>query len=90
MERMCKRRHGRVGLHPEWAVFRMCGEASYRGKRLTLAERGRNGRFKINDDEMMCAWMWKFEYILFKLIENRYLAIHYPADILYIYHSVQL
>ena len=24
----------------------MCGEASYRGKRLTLAERGRNGRFK--------------------------------------------
>ena len=24
----------------------ICGEASYRGKRLTLAERGRNGRFK--------------------------------------------
>ena len=24
----------------------MCGEASYRGKRLTLAEHGRNGRFK--------------------------------------------
>ena len=23
----------------------MCGETSYRGKRLTLAERGRNGRF---------------------------------------------
>ena len=29
----------------------MCGETSYRGKCLTLAERGRNGRFKINDDD---------------------------------------
>ena len=24
----------------------LCEEASYQGKRLTLAERGRNGRFK--------------------------------------------
>ena len=24
----------------------ICGEASYRGKHLTLAEHGRNGRFK--------------------------------------------
>ena len=35
-----------LGLHPEWQFSGMCGEASYRGKRLTLAERGRNGRFK--------------------------------------------
>ena len=33
-----------LGLHPELAVpavFGICGEASYQGKRLTLAERGR-------------------------------------------------
>ena len=30
------------GLHSEWVI---CGEASYREKRLTLAEFGRNGRF---------------------------------------------
>ena len=45
LERMCKRGHDEHGLQPEWAVFRMCEEASYRGKRLTLAERGRTGRF---------------------------------------------
>ena len=31
-----------LGLHPEWVVFRICGGTSYREKRLTLAERGRN------------------------------------------------
>ena len=35
-----------LGLHAKWEVFRECGEASYREERLTLAERGRNGRFK--------------------------------------------
>ena len=35
-----------LGLLPEWAVFRICGETSYWRKRLTLPERGRNGRFK--------------------------------------------
>ena len=36
-----------LGLHSEWVVFRyICGEASYREKRLALAEPGRNGRFK--------------------------------------------
>ena len=29
----------------------MCGEASYREKRLTLAERGKNDVLKINDDD---------------------------------------
>ena len=29
----------------------ICGEASYREKRLTIAGRGRNGRFKINGDD---------------------------------------
>ena len=33
-----------LGLHSEWGVW-ICGEASYREKLLTLAERGRNGRF---------------------------------------------
>ena len=33
-----------LGLHSEWVVW-ICGEASYREKRLTLAERGRNERF---------------------------------------------
>ena len=34
----------------------ICGEASYREKHLTLAERGRNGRLKINgdDDDLQC------------------------------------
>ena len=36
----------------------MCGEASYRGKRLTLAERGRNGRFKNK-----WWWWWWWWYI---------------------------
>ena len=35
-----------LGLHSEWVVFRICGEASFWEKRLTLAERERNGRFK--------------------------------------------
>ena len=36
-----------LGLHPEWVVCSgMFGETSYREKRLTLTERGRNGRFK--------------------------------------------
>ena len=34
-----------LGLHLEWAVGRICGEASYRGKHLTLAEHGRNSCF---------------------------------------------
>ena len=34
-----------LGLHSEWVVW-ICGETSYREIRLTLAERGRNGRFK--------------------------------------------
>ena len=29
----------------------VCGEVSYREERLTLAERGRNGRFKNDDDD---------------------------------------
>ena len=32
-----------LGLHPEWVI---CGEASYRGKCLTLAERVGNGLFQ--------------------------------------------
>ena len=36
-----------LGLHHEWAQCTgICGEASYWGKHLTLAERGRNRRFK--------------------------------------------
>ena len=36
-----------LGLHPEWVVFRdIWRDLTYREKRLTLAERGRNGRFK--------------------------------------------
>ena len=32
------------GLHAEWAVFRdICGGASFREERLTLAERGEMG-----------------------------------------------
>ena len=33
----------------------ICGEASYRGKRLTLAERGRNGHLKKKKMMMMFA-----------------------------------
>ena len=43
----------------------ICGEASYRGKRLTLAERGRNGRFKNK-------WWW---YLWF--IAESTLKLHY-------------
>ena len=35
-----------LGLHLEWQCSGICGEASYREERLTLAERGRNGHFK--------------------------------------------
>ena len=36
-----------LGLHPEWVVFRdMWRDLHIGEKRLTLAERGRNGRFK--------------------------------------------
>ena len=36
----------KLGLHPEWAVFRDVWRGLISGKRLALAERGRNGRFK--------------------------------------------
>ena len=37
----------RLGLHSEWVVFRDVWKKPHiREKRLTLAERGRNGRFK--------------------------------------------
>ena len=35
-----------LGLHHEWAVFRDIWRGFISEKRLTLAERGRNGRFK--------------------------------------------
>ena len=35
-----------LGLHPEWVVFRDMWRDLISGKRLTLAERGRNRRFK--------------------------------------------
>ena len=35
-----------LGLHPEWVVFRDIWRDLISGKSLTLAERGRNGRFK--------------------------------------------
>ena len=34
------------GLHSEKQCSGICGEASYRGKHIALAERGRNRRFK--------------------------------------------
>ena len=40
----------------------ICGEASYRGKRLTLAERGRNGSFKNK------WWWWRWWWWWFSLI----------------------
>ena len=38
-----------LGLDPEWV--RICGGSSYRKKRLTLAECGKCGRLKKNDDD---------------------------------------
>ena len=35
-----------LGLHPEWVVFRDMWRDLISEKRLTLAERGRYGRFK--------------------------------------------
>ena len=35
-----------LGLHSEWVVFRDMWKNLKSGKLLTLAERGRNGRFK--------------------------------------------
>ena len=59
----------------------MCGEASYRSKRLTLAERGRNiDIFKINDDDdddddddacVCCSNHCKFSTIHFSEHENK-------------------
>ena len=40
-----------LGLYSEWVVSEIWGEASYREMRLTLAERGGNGWFEINDDD---------------------------------------
>ena len=34
-----------LDLHSEWWCSRICGETSYREKRLTLTEHGRNVRF---------------------------------------------
>ena len=46
-----------LGLHPEWAVFRICGGVSFQKERLTLAERGKMDALKINvddDDDAVC------------------------------------
>ena len=47
LERMCKRSMTQMSLVGTMnrQCSGICGEASYWGKRLTLAERGRNGRF---------------------------------------------
>jgi hypothetical protein len=47
----------------------MCEEASYRGKRLTLAERGRNGRFKNK-------WWWRWWNWTLSQFYGRNLNIH--------------
>ena len=35
----------KLGLHPEWVVFRDMWRSLISGKNVTLDERGRNGRF---------------------------------------------
>ena len=40
-----------LGMHSEWAVLKSMWDASYQGKRLTLAEHGEIDVLKINDDD---------------------------------------
>ena len=45
-----------------WTVERLyIGEASYRGKRLTLAKHGKKDVLKIDDDDGMSLFVLKFQ-----------------------------